>query len=117
MGAESTTRAQVGKRLRSIRQQKGLTLHDVEALSPTEFKASVLGAYERGERAISVHRLLRLAEIYQVPRDHLLPQDTGVKVDLVQRDKALDTPARFRSRADVPETAARAFRPGTGRDL
>jgi transcriptional regulator with XRE-family HTH domain len=95
MGAESTTSAQVGERLRSIRQQKGLTLHDVEALSRTEFKASVLGAYERGERAISVHRLLRLAEIYHVPRDHLLPQDTGVKVDLVQRDNALDDTFRI----------------------
>lgn len=90
MGAESTTSAQVGERLRSIRQQKGLTLHDVEALSRTEFKASALGAYERGERAISVHRLLRLAEIYQVPRDHLLPRDTGATVDLAQRDDALD---------------------------
>jgi transcriptional regulator with XRE-family HTH domain len=90
MGAESTTSAQVGERLRSIRQQKGLTLHDVEALSRTEFKASVLGAYERGERAISVHRILRLAEIYQVARDHLLPRDTGAKVDLAQRGDALD---------------------------
>jgi transcriptional regulator with XRE-family HTH domain len=90
MGAENTTSAQVGERLRSFRQQKGLTLHDVEALSRTEFKASVLGAYERGERAISVHRLLRLAEIYQVPRDHLLPEDTGAKVDLAKRDDALD---------------------------
>jgi transcriptional regulator with XRE-family HTH domain len=95
MGAESTTSAQVGERLRSIRQQKRLTLHDVEALSRTEFKASVLGSYERGERAISVHRLLRLAEIYHVPRDHLLPQDTGVKVDLVQRDNALDDTFRI----------------------
>ena len=55
----------VGERLRSIRRQKGLSLHDVEARSGMEFKASVLGAYERGERAISVPRLLRLAEIYQ----------------------------------------------------
>ena len=51
----------VGDRLRAIRRQKGLSLHDVEARSRQEFKASVLGAYERGERAISVPRLLRLA--------------------------------------------------------
>jgi transcriptional regulator with XRE-family HTH domain len=51
----------VGERLRSIRRQKGLSLHDVEARSGHEFKASVLGAYERGERAISVPRLIRLA--------------------------------------------------------
>ena len=65
----------VGERLRAIRRQKGLSLHDVEARSDQEFKASVLGAYERGERAISVLRLQRLARIYDVPVDQLLPDD------------------------------------------
>ena len=65
----------VGERLRAIRRQKGLSLHDVEARSDQEFKASVLGAYERGERAISVPRLLRLAELYRVPADQLLPAE------------------------------------------
>src|SRR5918994_2543374 len=69
--------AVVGERLRSIRRQKGLSLHDVEARSGMEFKASVLGAYERGERAISVPRLLRLAELYRVPADQLLPRSAG----------------------------------------
>src|SRR5215475_4486191 len=77
-GAEqvATTGARVGERLRAIRRQKGLSLHDVEARSNLEFKASVLGAYERGERAISVPRLLRLSEIYEVPSDQLLPRDS-----------------------------------------
>src|SRR5437763_15336960 len=65
----------VGERLRTIRRQKGLSLHDVEAASKQEFKASVLGAYERGERAISVPRLQRLARFYKVPVDQLLPFD------------------------------------------
>ena len=42
----------VGERLRAIRRQKRLSLQEVEATSSEEFKASVLGAYERGERAI-----------------------------------------------------------------
>lgn len=63
----------VGERLRSIRRQKRLSLQDVEASSEQEFKASVLGAYERGERAISVPRLQRLARFYRVPVDQLLP--------------------------------------------
>jgi transcriptional regulator with XRE-family HTH domain len=65
---------QVGDRLRNIRLQKGLSLHDVEQRSSKEFKASVLGAYERGERSISVPRLQRLAIFYGVPVDHLLPR-------------------------------------------
>src|SRR5881628_3976545 len=64
----------VGERLRAIRKQKGLSLQEVEGASSQEFKASVLGAYERGERSISVPRLQRLAIFYGVPVDHLLPR-------------------------------------------
>ena len=60
---------QVGLRLRGVRRSKRLSLHDVEIASQKEFKASVLGAYERGERAISVPRLQRLASFYTVPVD------------------------------------------------
>jgi transcriptional regulator with XRE-family HTH domain len=72
---ESGYAAKVGARLRSIRRQKHLSLQDVEASSDHEFKASVLGAYERGERAISVPRLQRLARFYRVPVDQMLPTD------------------------------------------
>jgi transcriptional regulator with XRE-family HTH domain len=87
----------VGRRLRSIRRQKGLSLHEVQTRSGNEFKASVLGAYERGERAISVPRLMRLAELYEIPADQLLAASqlgrtarrqesnaTGFTVDLEQ---------------------------------
>jgi transcriptional regulator with XRE-family HTH domain len=73
----------VGSRLRAIRKQKRLSLQDVEASSDQEFKASVLGAYERGERAISVPRLQRLARFYAVPVDQLLPRDDEVGPDAV----------------------------------
>ena len=68
----------VGERLRVIRRQKRLSLQEVEATSSEEFKASVLGAYERGERAISVPRLERLAKFYNVPVDQLLPREEVV---------------------------------------
>jgi len=63
----------VGARLRSIRHEKRLTQHDVERLSGAQFKASVLGAYERGERALSLPRLERLAAFYEVPVQETLP--------------------------------------------
>lgn len=85
---------QVGARLRSVRKQKGLSLQDVESRSALEFKASVLGAYERGERAISVPRLQRLARFYAVPVDRLLPdeqQGSGSRVvDLTDEGGAAD---------------------------
>jgi transcriptional regulator with XRE-family HTH domain len=65
----------VGRRLRSIRRQRGFSLQDVQTLSEGEFKAAVLGAYERGERSISVPRLHGLAGYYDVPVAQLLPPD------------------------------------------
>ena len=64
----------VGDRLRNLRRQQSLSLLAVEEASGREFKASVLGAYERGERIISVLRLQRLAQLYGVPVDQLLPR-------------------------------------------
>jgi transcriptional regulator with XRE-family HTH domain len=105
---------EVGQRLRNIRRQQGLSLQAVEDSSDREFKASVLGAYERGERIISVLRLQRLAALYGVPVDQLLPRPAGmgpltsdevgrsrpeptdsqaVTIDLVALD-ALDAPER-----------------------
>ncbi len=65
----------VGGRLRTIRKQRGLSLQDVQRLSEGEFKAAVLGAYERGERSLSLPRMQRLASFYQVPINQLLPQE------------------------------------------
>ncbi len=78
----------VGERLRQIRRQKRLSLQEVESVSAQEFKASVLGAYERGERAISVPRLHRLARFYKVPVDQLLPGDDEVADDDAGRREA-----------------------------
>lgn len=78
----ATYAQRVGERLRAIRLQKGLSLHDVEQASSKEFKASVLGAYERGERSISVPRLQRLAIFYGVPVDQLLPRMTDTEIVL-----------------------------------
>jgi transcriptional regulator with XRE-family HTH domain len=82
----------VGERLREIRKQKKLSLQEVEKVSGQEFKASVLGAYERGERAISVPRLHRLARFYKVPVDQLLP---GGEDDEAGRREAEHAAARI----------------------
>lgn len=99
-GSGSPYSRRVGERLRAIRRQKRLSLQDVEASSGQEFKASVLGAYERGERAISVPRLQRLARFYNVPVDQLLPPDEGPGfsaadgelIDLTERRSSKDDP-------------------------
>ena len=91
----------VGERLRNLRRQQRLSLLAVEEASGREFKASVLGAYERGERIISVLRLQRLAQLYGVPVDQLLPRppSSGPEADAVASPNGL-RPAS----ADLPVT-------------
>ena len=89
-----------------MRRQQALSLQAVEAASEGEFRASALGAYERGERVISVPRLQRLATLYRVPVDQLLPpapggvsvheqvtDDSKVRIDLT-RLEVLPSPER-----------------------
>ncbi len=64
----------LGARLRHVRQQQNLSLQDVEARSDGELKASVVGAYERGERVISIVRLHRMAAFFRIPVAELLPE-------------------------------------------
>ncbi|WP_395157055.1 transcriptional regulator [Ilumatobacter sp.] len=94
--APSAFSQQVGERLRVIRKQKRLSLQEVEAQSAQEFKASVLGAYERGERALSVPRLDRLAQFYNVPIEQMLPREvTGAEA------AAIDSPINKKLAIDV----------------
>ena len=109
----------VGERLRSIRRQKGLSLQEAEEASEQEFKASVLGAYERGERAISVPRLQRLARFYNVPVDQLLPRDRDADDDVLdltvalpERRKVVIDLTRLDNLSGVPaSTTSAAWRP------
>lgn len=56
----------LGMVLRQIRNTQDHALEDVEALTDGQFKASILGAYERGERALTVSRYLDLCRVYGV---------------------------------------------------
>ena len=67
----------VGAALRRIRVQKGLSLQDVQQASEGRWKAAVVGAYERGDRNVTVARLAQLAEFYGVPLSQLIPPDGG----------------------------------------
>ena len=86
----------VGKRLRRIRLQQGLSLQDVERRSSGRWKAAVVGSYERGDRNISASRLCELAEFYGVAASEVLPGEEqqrarggygqGLVLDLTQID-------------------------------
>jgi transcriptional regulator with XRE-family HTH domain len=80
----------LGTRRRAVRRQQHLSLHDVEVVSNLEFKASVLGAYERGERAISVPRLQRLARLYRVPIAVIVAPDERTAPSQADRPVTID---------------------------
>lgn len=56
-----------------------MSLQDVQRLSEGEFKAAVVGAYERGERSLSLPRLQRLSQFFQVPVGEFLPRPEGAE--------------------------------------
>ncbi len=96
----------LGEQLRSVRVQQGLSLHEVEERSGGELKASVLGAYERGERAVSVTRLQVLARFFQVPPARLLPESPRAVTESSAHERVvIDLVALERARDDEPVLA------------
>ncbi len=92
--------ASLGGRLRAARRQRGWSLGEVENFTEGEFKASVVGAYERGERAISVLRFVRLAEKYRVEPASLLPSappdgDLVIDLDMLSANHGGDLADRY----------------------
>lgn len=119
----------VGETLRATRRRRKMSLQEVEGLSNQEFKASVLGAYERGERAISVPRLWRLAGFYGVETTQLLPIDESALAagrgsdnadpalgDLVEKLGLSDSEAQTLKRVLSMIAAALEAEPGSSPD-
>jgi transcriptional regulator with XRE-family HTH domain len=84
----------VGANLRLVRERSRMSLHDVEVASGDKLKGVVVGSYERGDRAVTVARLLELAAFYGVPAASLLPGD-GAGTSASEMAVALDQAADF----------------------
>lgn len=65
-------RMALGNKLRTARRARGWTLDDVEERTDGRWKASTVGAYERGGRTVSVPVLFELADLYGVSPGGLL---------------------------------------------
>lgn len=91
----------LGECLRKIRVQKGMSLQDVQAASSGKWKAAVVGAYERGDRNVTVARLSELAAFYGVPVSELLPDDGSPAHQVESRRRVV---LDLEGLAKVPET-------------
>jgi transcriptional regulator with XRE-family HTH domain len=76
LGFTQPTSESVAQRLRQIRKSRGWTLHDVERRSNGSIKAVVMGSYERGMRALSLARVIELANLFEIPIAELLGDPT-----------------------------------------
>jgi transcriptional regulator with XRE-family HTH domain len=63
---------EVGRALRDVRRDRGLTLRQVSVHSHGRFKPSVVAGYERAERAVTLERFCDLARFYGVPPERIL---------------------------------------------
>ncbi len=94
------TTVDIGLQLRAIRQQKGLTLRQVEINSGGDWKAVVVGSYERNDRSLSLRKAISLANFYEVPLEHLLGLSESKAAD--RRSLILDLRLLNRLRASGP---------------
>jgi len=60
----------IGKKLRELREQKGLLLRQVAA--SLEVDTAYISKMERGEKNIKREFILKLAELYKTDKDQLL---------------------------------------------
>ena len=72
LGIMKPTTKSIAERLRSIRQGRGWSLADVEAMSGGRVKMAALGSYERCDRTITLNRAIELADIFGVPLTYLV---------------------------------------------
>lgn len=54
-------------RMRLIRESRHLTLIQAAKLSKGQISAIALGSYERGDRSVSAHKLIAIANLYAIP--------------------------------------------------
>ena len=68
---KKNTLVYIGAQIKSIKESKGLSLMDLEAM--TNIDNSNLGKYERGEKRMSVDILYRIAVALETPIDQFFP--------------------------------------------
>ncbi|MEX2420452.1 MAG: helix-turn-helix transcriptional regulator [Actinomycetota bacterium] len=77
----------LGKALRRAREERGLSLRDASRRSAGRFTPSGIAGYERGERRISVERLVALSEVYGVLPQRILADTLREPGELIEVDR------------------------------
>ena len=91
--AQEEMHAEVGRRIRQLRQKKGL-LQEVAARK-AGLSASALSNFEQGRRRISLEWLRKLGKVLGVPVSDLIP-DSRVRKPLAENDEEENLLASWR---------------------
>ena len=80
----------VGQNIRALRKNKKLTLQDIGDY--LGHRNTVIGAYERGERAINLEYIVKLCKFYEVTVNDILPLEDRAPVgeEITQEMKFLE---------------------------
>ena len=69
---------QIGKRLRELRQQKGLTQKALAGKITGKIDQSYIGKIERGEQLPSIKILMRISETLSIPIGYFFQEEAGL---------------------------------------
>lgn len=69
---ENLESARIRERIRELRRERGLTLLAFEKRSGGRIRAVVLGAYERGDRSMTLEKIIEIASVLDVGLSHLV---------------------------------------------
>lgn len=83
---EARYEAEIGNRLRNIRESRNLSRKDVEEQTGGEFKESILAMYENGRRRIPTPRLKKLADFYRVSAAFLMGESPHMNATVREYD-------------------------------
>jgi transcriptional regulator with XRE-family HTH domain len=92
----------VGMQLRELRVASGRKRHHVAA--ETGIRSRDLAAYEKGRGPIPAEHLERLAAVYDVSVDDLVPPRRGVSVDFDRRTFRISSTVRIMGEHEFTET-------------
>jgi len=69
---------QIGKRLRELRQQKGLTQKALAGKIKGKIDQSYIGKIERGQQLPSIKILMRISETFSIPIGYFFQEEAGL---------------------------------------
>ena len=81
-----------GNRIKALRKEKGITIHDIAEISG--LSSTAISNYERGLRSPDAETIIKLAKFFECSTDHLLgltdAKNTDDKIRIIESNRCLE---------------------------